>query len=82
MISLCAMLSNADRFDDIALRGGASRRTIAPLPCVEERHAAHHSFDQVFRALDPKPFETVFCQWVRGIVTVLGRQIATDVKTL
>ena len=33
---------------------------------------SHDTSERVFRILDPKQFETVFRQWVSGIVTALG----------
>lgn len=82
VISICAMLSNADSFDDIALWGRIKENGLRRFLALKNGVPSHDTFDRVFRALDPKPFETVFCQWVSGIVTVLGGQIAVDGKTL
>jgi predicted transposase YbfD/YdcC len=82
VISICAMLSNADSFDDIALWGRIKENGLRRFLVLKNGIPSHDTFDRVFRALDPQPFETVFRQWVSGIVTVLGGQIAEDGKTL
>jgi len=82
VISICAMLSNADSFDDIALWGRVKESWLRRFLVLKNGVPAHDTFDRVFRALDPKQFEAVFRQWVSSIVTVLGGQIAVDGKTL
>jgi predicted transposase YbfD/YdcC len=82
VISICAMLSNADSFDDIALWGRVKEDWLRRFLVLKNGVPSHDTFDRVFRALDPKKFEAVFRQWVGGIVTALGGQIAVDGKTL
>jgi predicted transposase YbfD/YdcC len=82
VISICAMLSNADSFDDIALWGRIKEDWLRRFLTLKNGIPSHDTFDRVFRAIDPAKFEAVFRQWVGGIVTALGGQIAVDGKTL
>lgn len=82
VISICAMLSNADSFDDIAHWGRVKEGWLRRFLVLKNGIPSHDTFDRVFRALDPAKFETVFRRWVSGIATALGGQIAVDGKTL
>lgn len=82
VISICAMLSDADDFAEIALWGRMKESWLRRFLVLENGIPSHDTFDRVFRILDPKRFEAVFRQWVGGIVTALGGQLAIDGKTL
>ena len=82
VISVCAMLSDADNFEDIALWGRIKEDWLRRFLVLKNGIPSHDTFERVFRILDPKRFETVFRQWVGGIVTALGGQMAIDGKTL
>lgn len=82
VIAVCAMLSDADNFDDIALWGRLKESWLRRFLTLKNGIPSHNTFERVFRVLDPERFETVFRQWVGGIVTALGGQLAIDGKTL
>jgi len=72
VIAICAMLSDADNFEDIALWGRLKEDWLRRFLVLKNGIPSHDTFERVFRILDPKQFETVFRQWVGGIVTALG----------
>ena len=76
------MLSDADNFDDIALWGRLKETWLRRFLTLKNGIPSHDTFERVFRVLDPERFEGVFRQWVSGIVTALGGQLAIDGKTL
>ena len=82
VIAVCAMLSDADNVEDIALWGRLKEVWLRRFLVLKNGIPSHDTFERVFRVLDPKRFETVFRQWVGGIVTALGGQMAIDGKTL
>lgn len=82
VIAICAMLSDADNFEDIALWGRLKEDWLRRFLELKNGIPSHDTFERIFRILDPKQFETVFRQWVSGIVTALGGQMAIDGKTL
>ena len=82
VISICAMLSDADNVEDIALWGQMKESWLRRFLLLKNGVPSHDTFDRVFRLLDPKRFEEIFRQWVGGIVTVLGGQLAIDGKSL
>ena len=82
VIAICAMLSDADNFEDIALWGRLKEAWLRRFLTLKNGLPSHDTFERVFRLLDPERFEAVFRQWVGGIVTALGGQLAIDGKTL
>ena len=82
VIAICAMLSDADNFEDIALWGRLKEDWLRRFLTLKNGIPSHDTFERVFRVLDPGRFEAVFRQWVGGIVTALGGQLAIDGKTL
>ena len=82
VIAICAMLSDADNFEDIALWGRLKEGWLRRFLVLKNGIPSHDTFERVFRILDPKQFEAVFRQWVSGIVTALGGQMAIDGKQL
>jgi predicted transposase YbfD/YdcC len=82
VIAICAMLSDADNVEDIALWGRLKESWLRRFLVLKNGVPSHDTFERVFRILDPKRFEEMFRQWVGGIVTALGGQLAIDGKTL
>ena len=82
-ISICAVLSGAEGWEDIAEYGGAKQEwlsTFLPLPngipCAD-------TFARVFARLDPKQFQECFGSWVKAISTLVeGEIVGIDGKTL
>lgn len=77
VIAICAMLSDSDSFEDIALGVVAT-----PLSGPAQRLPSQDCFLRVFRVLDPACFESMFRRWVGDIVGALGGTVAIDGKTL
>lgn len=82
VISICAILSNADSFDDISQCGRVKEKWLRRFLILKNGVPSHDTFVRVLRALDPTKFEMFFRQWVISIFSVLGGQIAVDGKTL
>lgn len=82
VIALCAMLCDIERFEDIAFWGKTKEAWLRRFLVLKNGIPSSDTFERVFRILDPKGFEAVFRQWVGGVATALGRQIAVDGKTL
>lgn len=82
-ISICAVLSGAEGWEDIAEYGSAKQEwlsTFLPLPngipCAD-------TFARVFARLDPKQLQECFGSWVKAISTlVAGDNVGIDGKTL
>lgn len=82
VIAICAMLSDADSFEDIAAWGQSKESWLRRFLTLKNGVPSQDTYLRVFRALDPKCFETVFRQWVGSIATALNGQFAIDGKTL
>ncbi len=82
VIAVCAMLSDADSFDDIALWGRLKADWLRRFLILPNGIPSQDTFLRVFRALDPDCFETMFRRWVGGITGALRGTIAIDGKTL
>ena len=83
VIAICAVVSGADNWVDVADRGNAKLawpRQYLPLP---NSIPSHDTFRDVFARLDPEQFETAFLSWVQAVMQVTGQQvIAMDGKSL
>jgi hypothetical protein len=82
VIAVCAMLSDADSFEDIALWGRLKADWLRRFLVLKNGIPSQDTFLRVFRVLDPKQFEAVFRRWVGGIVGALDGVVAVDGKTL
>lgn len=82
VIALCAMLCEAESFEDMAFWGKTKQAWLRRFLVLENGIPSADTFERVFRIIDPKRFESVFRQWVGSVVTALGGQIAVDGKTL
>jgi len=82
VIAVCAMLSDADSFEDIALWGRLKADWLRRFLPLKNGIPSADTFLRVFRVLDPKQFEAVFRRWVGGIVGALEGSVAIDGKTL
>ena len=82
VIAICAMLSDSDSFDDIALWGRLKESWLRRFLKLQNGIPSQDCFLRVFRALDPACFEAVFRRWVGDVVGALGGTVAIDGKTL
>ena len=62
VVAICAMLSDADNFEDIALWGRLKEAWLRRFLTLKNGLPSHDTFERVFRLLDPERFEAVFRQ--------------------
>jgi len=71
VIAVCARLSDADAFEDIALWGRLKADCLRRFLVLQNGILSQDTFLRVFRVLDLKQFEAVFRRWVGGIIGAL-----------
>ena len=82
-IALCAVLSGADSFVEIATYGQAKEAWLRTFLALPHGIPSHDTFGRVFAALDPAAVEHRFLQWVHTTLRPDADQvIAVDGKTL
>lgn len=79
-VAICAMLSNVETFEDIALWGQLKLPWLRRFLVLKHGVPSHDTFGRLFALMDPQQFEAVFRRWVGDIVPALDRQIAIDGK--
>lgn len=67
-IAVCAVISGADTFVDIADWGHAKRAWLAEWLVLPNGIPSHDTFGRVFARLDPNQFQEGFLRWVQTIV--------------
>src|SRR3954453_11161734 len=85
VIAVCAVLGEAESFEDIALYGRCKREWLEGLLALPNGFPSHDTFRRVLMLVDPDAFERCFLGWVRAVFR-LGedgpRQVAIDGKTV
>lgn len=82
-ITLCAVISGAETWDDIELFGNCKYDWFKSFLELANRVPSHDTFNRVFARLDPQQLEKCFGDWVKSISDLLPEeQIAIDGKTL
>lgn len=82
-ITICAVLSGAEGWGDIAAFGDAKAEWLDTFLDLPHGIPCHDTFNRVFAALDPVQFRTCFQQWMQAVTVVLPAQvIALDGKTV
>ena len=92
VIALCAVISGADDFVEIAYFGRCKKKWFEERLSLPNGIPSHDTFTRVFAQLDPEAFSACFLTWteaVRNCISNLAaeqgveqRQIAVDGKTL
>lgn len=82
VIAIAAALSDCDTVEDIAYWARAKEAWLRKFLVLRNGVPSEETFLRVFRALDPKQFESAFRRWVGGIVGALKGSIAVDGKTV
>lgn len=82
VIAVCACLSDVDHCEDIALWAQQKEGWLRRFLPLANGIPSGTTFLRLFRALDPKQFETFFRRWVSSIVPAVGGQLAVDGKTV
>jgi predicted transposase YbfD/YdcC len=82
-IAICAVISGADTWDEIAEFGRAKEDWFATFLDLPHGVPSHDTFNRVFAALDPAQFRVAFLSWMEAVSSVLPAQvIALDGKTV
>src|SRR4051794_2899470 len=85
VIAVCAVLGEAETFEDIALYGRCKEAWLRGLLALPNGIPSHDTFRRVFTLIDPEAFERSFLGWVRAVFRpeeAAPRQVAIDGKTV
>jgi predicted transposase YbfD/YdcC len=85
VIAVCAVLAQAESFEDIALYGRCKRDWLQRFLALPGGIPSHDTFRRVLMLVDPARFERCFLDWVRAVFRPEAegpRQIAIDGKTV
>jgi len=85
VIAVCAVLGEAESFEDIALYGRCKHEWLARFLALPNGIPSHDTFRRVLMLVDPDAFERSFLGWVRAAFRPEAdapRQVAVDGKTV
>src|SRR5436305_5611295 len=85
VIAVCAVLGEAESFEDIALYGRCEHEWLGGFLELPNGIPSHDTFRRVFTLIDPEAFERCFLGWVRAVFRpedAAPRQVAIDGKTV
>jgi predicted transposase YbfD/YdcC len=85
VIAVCAVLGEAESFEDIALYGRCKQPWLEGFLELPNGIPSHDTFRRVFMLIDPEAFERSFLGWVRAVFRpdeAAPRQLAIDGKTV
>jgi predicted transposase YbfD/YdcC len=84
VITLCAVISGAEGWEDIAEYGRAKQEWLSEFLSLPNGIPSEDTFARVFARLDPAQFQDCFLNWVKTIGQRLGAEatIGIDGKTL
>src|SRR4051812_38031343 len=85
VIAVCAVLGEAESFEDIALYGRCKRPWLEGFLELPNGIPSHDTFRRVLMLVDPDAFERCFLGWVRAVFRPEEdgpRQVAIDGKTV
>src|SRR4051795_1789337 len=86
VIAVCAVLGEAESFEDIALYGRCKRQWLEGFLSLPNGIPSHDTFRRVLMLIDPATFERCFLAWVRAVFRPeeegAPRQVAIDGKTV
>ena len=85
VIAVCAVLGEAESFEDIALYGRCKRDWLGQFLTLPNGIPSHDTFRRVLMLVDPDAFERSFLAWVRAVFRPGEdglRQVAIDGKTV
>jgi predicted transposase YbfD/YdcC len=85
VIAVCAVIGEAESFEDIALYGRGKRDWLQRFLELPNGIPSHDTFRRVLMLIDPEHFERCFLDWVRSVFrsdAAAPRQIAIDGKTV
>ncbi|MCL4163957.1 UNVERIFIED_CONTAM: hypothetical protein GTU68_057279 [Idotea baltica] len=83
VISLCAVLSGAEDFEEIAEYGRQKEEFLSQFLVLPNGIPSHDTFNRVFRFMDQASFQSCLVKWSREIVSNLAHyQVNIDGKVL
>ena len=85
VIAVCAVLGEAESFEDIALYGRCKEAWLRGFLALPNGIPSHDTFRRVFMLIDPDAFERSFLGWVRAVFRPGEdgpRQVAIDGKAV
>src|SRR4051794_40979568 len=85
VIAVCAVLGEAETFEDIALYGRCKEAWLRDFLALPNGIPSHDTFRRVFMLVDPEAFERCFLAWVRAVFRPgegAPRQVAIGGKTV
>ncbi len=82
LIAVCAILSGADDWVDVADWGRAKLGWLRRFLPFENGVASHDTFGRVFALLDATAFEACFIAWMAALCPALREAVAIDGKTV
>jgi predicted transposase YbfD/YdcC len=85
VIAVCAVLGEAESFEDIALYGRCKQEWLSGFLALPNGIPSHDTFRRVLTLVDPDAFERCFLGWVRAVFRPEEggpRQVAVDGKTV
>ena len=85
VIAVCAVIGEAESFEDIALHGRRERERLGQFLASPDGIPSHDTFRRVLTLVDPDAFERSFLGWVRAVFRPeegVPRQVAIDGKTV
>jgi predicted transposase YbfD/YdcC len=85
VIAVCAVIGEAESFEDIALYGRCKRGWLEQFLALPNGIPSHDTFRRVLMLVDPDRFERSFLGWVRAVFRLeeaTPRQVAIDGKTV
>ena len=66
-ITLCAVISGADSWDDIEYFGECKYKWFKSFLALPNGIPSHDTFNRVFTRLDPQELEKCFVNWIKSI---------------
>ena len=82
ILVLCAVLSNANDFEAVALYGEEKIEFLRQFSEFKNGIPRHDTISNILSALNPKEFQECFFNWVKSLAGKLQGVIAIDGKTL
>jgi hypothetical protein len=83
VITILAVICGADSWVEVEIYGKAKEEWLQGFLTLPHAIPTHHTFNRVFRRLDPDQFQASFFSWIQVIQEVTeGQVIAIDGKAL
>lgn len=81
-ISICAVISGADTWEEIEDYGIAKQKWLNTFLNMPNGIPTHDTFNRVISSINPDQFESCFRKWISSIIEPTGGVISIDGKTI